>query len=231
MTVSVILTGSLVRLEPLAINHARPLLAAATEPGARYDFTFVPTDAGATASYIQTALCERADRTSLAFAIIDLSCERVVGSSRFLDLAYWAEPLGISFASPALRRSPSVAEVGGTWLAVSAQRTGINTEAKLLMLSHAFEDWGVHRVTLKSDARNAQSRTAIERIGATYEGTRRAHTPTLDGTIRDTAYYSILAAEWPTIRQRLCELLSRGGHPIDPTDVTMGKPRGQPRSS
>jgi N-acetyltransferase len=210
MTTAVTLTGTLIHLEPLAVHHAGQLLAAATEAGARYEFTSVPTDAEATASYIRSALGEQASGTALAFAIVDLSRQRVVGSTRFLDLTYWTHcptPKGLQ---PGRGRPPSAVEIGGTWLAPSAQRTGINTEAKLLMLTHAFEVWKVHRVTLKTDARNTRSRTAIERIGASYEGTRRAHMPALDGTIRDTAYYSILAAEWPTIGQRLRELLDPG---------------------
>jgi len=115
---------------------------------------------------------------------------------------------------------PSAAEVGGTWLAASVQRTGVNTETKLLMLAHAFEAWGVRRVTLKTDACNVQSRTAIERIGARAEGIRRAHMPALDGTIRDKAYYSIIAAEWPMIRQHLRQLLDGENHlhPLDGGD-------------
>jgi RimJ/RimL family protein N-acetyltransferase len=210
MTTAVSLTGTLLRLEPLAVHHAGQLLAAATEAGARYDFTSVPTDAQTAASYIRSALGEQARGTALVFAIVDLSRQRAVGSTRFLDLVYWTHSPPPTGSQPGRWPPPSAVEIGGTWLAPSAQRTGINTEAKLLMLTQAFGVWEVHRVTLKTDARNTRSRTAIERIGAFYEGTRRAHLPALDGTIRDTAYYSILAAEWPTIRQRLHELLDPG---------------------
>ena len=157
--------------------------------------------------------------------------ERVVGATRFLDLAYWPNDPRTAPAPPDGRPAPSAGEVGGTWLARSAQRTAINTEAKLLLLRHAFETWAVHRVTFKTDARNTQSRHAIQRIGATFEGIRRAHLPAVDGTIRDTAYYSILASEWAQIGQRLQEMLDRR----DPNDIpkpAAAKPRpaDRPRS-
>jgi hypothetical protein len=101
-----------------------------------------------------------------------------------------------------------VAEIGSTWLASSAQRSGSNTESKLLMLSHAFDSWGVLRVTLKTDSRNARSRRAIERIGARFEGIRRAHARAVDGSVRDTAYYSIIRPEWPGVRAALTARLT-----------------------
>ena len=94
-----------------------------------------------------------------------------------------------------------------TWLAASAQRTGANTEAKSLMLGHAFEAWEVHLVRLRTDRRNLRSRTAIERLGARFEGVRRADRPGVDGTVRDSAFYSITRAEWPAVRERLGRLL------------------------
>ena len=100
-----------------------------------------------------------------------------------------------------------MAEIGHTWLAASAQRTGINTEAKFLMLRHAFEVWEVHVVRLRSDQRNARSRSAIERLGARFEGVRRADRPGADGTVRDSAFYSISVAEWPAVRDHLGALL------------------------
>nr|WP_157467028.1 GNAT family protein [Frankia sp. QA3] len=104
---------------------------------------------------------------------------------------------------------PSVAEIGGTWLAASAQRTAVNTEAKLLLLGHAFDAWATLRVCLKTDARNARSRAAIERLGARFEGVRRAHVLAFDGTARDSAYYSIVRAEWPGVRAGLIARLTR----------------------
>jgi RimJ/RimL family protein N-acetyltransferase len=117
---------------------------------------------------------------------------RVVGSTRFLDLDDWGEGW-----------TPKVGEIGATWLAPSVQRTAVNTEAKLLMLRHAFDVWEVERITLKTDARNARSRAAIERIGAQFEGIRRAHVPASDGGARDSAYYSIIRREWPEVRAGL----------------------------
>ncbi|MEY2973809.1 MAG: hypothetical protein RIR49_229, partial [Actinomycetota bacterium] len=98
---------------------------------------------------------------------------------------------------------PDAVEIGGTWLTPSAQRTGANTDAKLLMLAHAFDVLAVHRVTIKTDARNARSRANIERVGGVFEGVLRSHMRASDGAVRDTAMYSILAAEWPVVRERL----------------------------
>ena len=104
---------------------------------------------------------------------------------------------------------PDAVEIGSTWLTASAQRTPINTEAKLLMLTHAFEVWEVLRVTLKTDARNARSRDAILRLGARFDGVLRAHMPAYDiAEPRDSAFYSILASEWPSVRDRLTASLA-----------------------
>jgi RimJ/RimL family protein N-acetyltransferase len=195
------LRGRVVRLEPLSLEHVPALIAAATEDRSTYAFTLVPGDAEAMAAYVTTALAEQIEGRALPFAtIVD---DRVVGSTRFMDIDYW------DTAAANGPRVPSVVEIGSTWLAASAQRTGANSEAKLLMLSHAFETWHVHRVTFKTDARNQRSRQAIERIGASFEGVRRAHHPTYDGTIRDSAYFSIIADEWPEVKRRLCALVDR----------------------
>jgi len=131
----------------------------------------------------------------------------VVGSTRFGEIESWTWPEAHPQRRPA--GIPDAAEIGWTWLAEEAQRTAVNTEAKRLMLAHAFETWRVHRITMITDVRNARSRAAIERLGATPEGVRRAHFPAPDGTVRDSAAYSILAAEWPAVRDRLDALLSR----------------------
>lgn len=204
MTLEVTLEGRHVRLEPLRRDHADLLVAAATEPGADYRYTSVPTDPAATAAYVDAAHADADAGLALVFVIVELAGGRVVGSTRFLDLAYWADH------PPSASPGPSAVEIGATWLAVSAQRTPLNTETKLLMLGHAFDSWGVHRVTFKTDARNTQSRRAIERIGATYEGVHRRHVPAVDGTIRDSAYYSIVDSEWPDVRDQLRRLLARG---------------------
>jgi RimJ/RimL family protein N-acetyltransferase len=100
-------------------------------------------------------------------------------------------------------------EIGWTWLAPGVQRTRVNTEAKYLLLKHAFEDLGAVRVQLKTDARNTRSQRAIERLGAVLEGAHRRHMVTWDGHIRDTVYYSILDNEWPDVKRRLEAILAR----------------------
>jgi RimJ/RimL family protein N-acetyltransferase len=126
----------------------------------------------------------------------------VVGATRFLDLQYW--PVGDGRQGDV----PVVAEIGGTWLAPKVHRSAVNTEAKLLMLTHAFETWRVRRVSLKTDARNARSRAAIERLGARFDGVLRAHMPAADAGLRDSAFYSILDSEWPQIHARLTSRLA-----------------------
>ncbi|MGW3247006.1 GNAT family N-acetyltransferase [Streptomyces sp. NPDC001070] len=201
----VILEGKHVRLEPLSAAHTDGLLRAAAESRETYAFTRVPSDRDAMAQYIEEALQDQAAGESLPFVVREVQRDTLVGSTRFLDLDHWtatpAWPAGRTVAR--VGAVPTVAEIGSTWLAASAQRTPCNTEAKLLLLTHAFEEWGVLRVTLKTDARNTRSRTAIERIGARFEGIRRAHTLAVDGTVRDSAYYSILGEEWPGVRSAL----------------------------
>jgi N-acetyltransferase len=201
----VTLDGSRVRLEPLTLNHVDALVLAATGSRDTYGFTLVPADRAAMGHYVQAALEDQDTGWALPFAIYDRYCKAIVGTTRFLDLDYWswppAWPPGRTMPQP--DAIPSVAEIGSTWLASQAQRTGCNTESKLLMLTHAFDTWGVLRVTLKTDARNTRSRRAIERIGGRFEGIRRAHARAVDGSVRDTAYYSIVAAEWPNVRAAL----------------------------
>jgi RimJ/RimL family protein N-acetyltransferase len=109
---------------------------------------------------------------------------------------------------------PDAAEIGSTWLAPSAHRTGINLEAKLLMLTHAFETWRVHRVSFKADARNCRSREAIAALGASFEGVRRAHFPAAQGAVRDSAPFSILSGEWQQAKGRITARLARHGAPV-----------------
>jgi RimJ/RimL family protein N-acetyltransferase len=129
----------------------------------------------------------------------------VVGSTRFGNVERWQWPPGDPRQRPV--EQPDAVEIGWTWLAERAQRTGLNREAKLLLLGHAFETWRCHRVTLKTDARNLRSRAGIEGIGGKLDGILRAHMPAADGGIRDTAIYSIVAAEWPAVKARLIERL------------------------
>ncbi|MDQ0994268.1 GNAT family N-acetyltransferase [Streptomyces sp. V3I7] len=205
MPASVFLTGRKTWLEPLAPHHAEALAQAGAEDRTTYAFTPVPHGLDAAQRYIDRALAEQAEGRILPFAVISAEDGRVVGSTRFLELDYWQGPLiwppapGVPYGDPATA-VPDAAEIGNTWLAPRAQGTGINTDAKLLMLRHAFETWGVRRVSFRADARNLRSRAAIERLGATCEGIRRAHSRGLDGVVRSTAFYSILDDEWPTVR-------------------------------
>lgn len=199
-----VLKGPSVTLRPLSPADAAPLAAAASESRDDYAYTRVPDGVEDAQHYIAMALADREAGRRLPFTIVWR--DRIVGSTSYLDLQRWRWPAG----SP-LQRSdkPDAVEIGATWLAASAQRTRCNTEAKYLLLSHAFDVWDVHRVTLKTDARNAQSRRAIERLGAVFEGVLRAHMPAQDGSVRDSAYYSIVRAEWSDVRKRLEGALAR----------------------
>ncbi|MFG2333040.1 GNAT family N-acetyltransferase [Streptomyces sp. NPDC048604] len=205
MPVPVVLSGRLVRLEPLAPHHAAALAAVGAEDRATYSFTPVPHSLDTALSYIERALAEQSAGRMLPFAVVSTADERVIGSTRFLELDYWQGPPvwpslpGVPYGDPATA-VPDAAEIGNTWLCPRAQGIGSNTEAKLLMLSHAFEVWGVRRISMRADARNLRSRAAIERLGATCEGVRRAHSRGLDGAVRSTAFYSILEEEWPDVR-------------------------------
>ena len=130
----------------------------------------------------------------------------VVGSTRFWNLEQWAWPQGHPLHG---RSGPDVCEIGYTWLTRSAIRTAANTEGKLLMLTHAFEEWQVLRVCFHTDARNQRSRAALERIGGKFEGILRAHRMAADFIARDSARFSIVAAEWPELKQRLRGMLDR----------------------
>jgi RimJ/RimL family protein N-acetyltransferase len=157
--------------------------------------------------YVDVALAEQARGVSLPFATRRVADGRIVGSTRFMTMERWVWP-----APHGRQTRPvgcvDVVEIGATWLAPDAQRTAINTRAKLLMLTHAFETWDARRATLKTDARNVRSRTAIERLGARLDGVLRAHMPAADGAVRDTAFYSILAGEWPSVKARLLGLVA-----------------------
>jgi RimJ/RimL family protein N-acetyltransferase len=198
---SVVLVGTHVWLEPLEPLHVRPLLEAASESRATYAFTHVPGDEASMRAYVDGVLAQRQQGLALPFTIVDAVQARVVGTTRFLNVEYWTWPG--ERAQPAPTVSFEAAEIGGTWLAESAQRTPINTEAKLLLFTLAFETWKLRRVNLKTDVRNARSRAAIERLGARLEGFLRAHMPASDGGVRDTALYSLLASEWPAAKAAL----------------------------
>jgi N-acetyltransferase len=202
------LEGRHVRLEPLALEHVPSLVAAASISRETYRLTRVPGDDREMQRYVAEALDARDAGTAVPFATVRRNDGRVSGTTRFGHLEYWTWPDGSGKKPP---DAPDAAEIGWTWLASDAQRTAINTEAKLLMLSYAFETWRVRRVNLRTDARNVRSRTAIERLGAKLDGILRAHMPAYDGSgIRDTATYSLLDSEWPEARSRLGARLQIG---------------------
>ncbi len=194
------LDGHLVKLEPLALQHLSGLLEAAQLDQSTYGLTLVPNTEMSMKTYLEAAIN---NPLQMPFATIDARTGRVLGSTRFaLEFWTWNSPL-------ARAPNPDAVEIGWTWLTKDVQRTGINTEVKLLMLELAFETWGVHRVTLKTDARNMRSRNAIERLGANFDGILRAAVPASDGGIRDSAYFSILASEWSEVKTRLQNFLTR----------------------
>ena len=174
-------------------------------------------------TYVNTALAWRDAGTAVPFAIVKVSDGVVIGSTRFWTIERWAWPLGnarYNRQSPLLAKDarngapqalPDACEIGYTWLSHSAIRTAANTEAKLLMLTYAFETWQVLRVCFHTDARNARSRAALERVGAKFEGVLRAHRMAADFIARDSWRYSIVAAEWPEVKLRLSQRLSYRG--------------------
>ena len=197
----VALEGRVVRLEPLAPGHLKPLLAAASGPRDTYGFTSVPGSEAEIEAWAATAFADRDAGRAMPFATVQRASGRVVGTTRFGNIEFWPWPPG----NPHQRGAdlPDVVEIGWTWLTADAQRTAVNTEAKLLMLTHAFETWHVHAVRLQTDARNERSRNAIMRIGARFDGVVRVSRVASDGVIRDTAVFSIIEAEWPEAKARL----------------------------
>ncbi len=203
----VTLTGKLVRLEPLEVDHVPALLEAASVQRETYGLTLVPNTLEGMTAYVQTALDGFSKGSMLPFTTVDARSDRIVGSTRFLNIEFW--PWASGAVLERTDGTPDVAEIGSTWLAQDAQRSGINTEAKLLMLEFAFTVWKVRCVRLKTDARNERSRNAILRLGANFDGILRAHMPASDGAVRDSAYYSILASEWSDVKSRLKGFLER----------------------
>ena len=201
------LQGKHIRLEPLDRHHVEGLAAAsATGDAALYRWSPVPQGKAEAAAYVETALAWREANKAIAFATVRASDGMVIGSTRFFDLESWAWPKGHPLHG---RGVPDACEIGYTWLARPALRTAANTEAKLLMLRHAFEVWQMLRVCLHTDARNERSRAAIERIGGKFEGILRSHRMAADFIARDSARYSIVAAEWPGVKQRLIQMVDR----------------------
>jgi RimJ/RimL family protein N-acetyltransferase len=199
------LEGTFVRLEPLSEAHIEPLVAAAADDRTNYQWTFTPEGHEQMTAYVADALDKVAAGAHVAFATVRKGAgvggaDRIVGATRFYEIAFWQWPPGARHQRQGI---PDVVDIGYTWLAGSAQRSVVNTEAKLLMMGHAFEVWQVHRVALHTDVRNARSRAAIERIGGQLDGIMRADRPGADDTVRTSARYSILAGEWPAVKDRL----------------------------
>lgn len=188
----VTLVGEFVRLEPMTLGHLDGLCAVGLEPSLT---ELTPTQILTRTDmfgYVEFALGEQQKGHTLPFVTVEKASGKVVGSTRFFEID-----------TANLR-----CEIGWTWIAPAWQRTAINTEAKLLMLTHAFETWGCNRVQLKTDVLNMQSRTAILRLGAKEEGIFRQHIVCADGRLRDSIYFSIIKDEWPSVKARLEERLS-----------------------
>jgi N-acetyltransferase len=189
IAVPVTLEGLIVRLEPVRRDHAE-LFWDAAKNDLEDIFRWIPYAMKTRADFrtlIDKAFSEQERGESVVFATVERSSGRVVGSTRFMNID----------------RANRRVEIGSTWIAPAWQRTVVNTEAKYLMLRHAFEGWGCMRVELKTDALNQKSRNAILRIGAKEEGTLRRHLITWTGRVRDTVYFSILDGEWPEVRATL----------------------------
>jgi len=189
----VVLEGARIRLEPLREDHFADLaLVAFDAPLWQWTIMGAQDEAGLR-RWVETALANQEAGTERPFATIDLATGRAVGSSRYMSIV------------PEHRRL----EIGWTWIATAFQRTGTNREAKLLQLSHAFETLGANRVEFKTHARNEQSRNALAGIGATFEGVFRNHTIMPDGSLRDSAYFSVIVEEWPIVKAALVAGLAR----------------------
>ncbi len=184
------LVGRLVQLEPLSLEHVEGLCEQGLDPAL---WRWIPSSVGSPTemrAYVEQALAEQARGQALPFAIRERATGRILGSTRYGNI------------SAADRRL----EIGWTWVVASHQRTGVNTEAKTLLLTHAFETLGAHRVELKTDALNEKSRKAIARIGAVQEGIFRRHLVCASGRVRDTVYFSIIDSEWPAVKARLAAM-------------------------
>lgn len=191
----VVLEGKYVRLEPLRVDHLPGLCKAGLDAAIWEWSPGAVRDEGDMERYVRDALAEQMKGSALPFATVEAGSGKVVGSTRFGNI------------DPVNKR----AEIGWTWITPEWQRTAVNTEAKLLMLTHAFEVWKCIRVELKTDAMNARSRAAIARIGGVEEGTLRNHMITDSGRFRDTVYFSIIETEWESVKANLIEKLAERG--------------------
>jgi N-acetyltransferase len=191
----VTLEGSVVRLEPIRREHA-DLFWQVAKNDLENIFRWIPYSMKTPEDFqklIDKAFAEQERGESVVFATVERRSETVIGSTRFMNID----------------RANRRVEIGSTWIAPSWQRTGVNTQAKYLMLRHAFEVWGCFRVELKTDALNEKSRAAILRLGAKEEGTLRRHVITWTGRVRDSVYFSILDDEWPSVKTQLKTYMAR----------------------
>ena len=191
----VTLDGSIIRLEPMRLEHA-PRFWEAARGALEEIFRWYPWSMRTKddfTRYVERVLAEQEKGLSVAFATVARESGEVVGGTRFMNI-------------DATNRH---VEIGSTWIVPAWQRTAVNTEAKYLMLQHAFESWGCSRVELKTDALNQQSRRAILRLGAKEEGRFRKHVITWSGRVRDSVYFSIVDTEWPEIKLKLEKRLGR----------------------
>ena len=189
----VTLTGRFVRLEPISLDHHAALCEAGLDPELWALSVSRIRTPGEMREYIEAALRAQSEGSALPFATIEAATSRPIGSTRF----------------GSIDRENRWIEIGWTWIGRAWQRTPVNTEAKYLMLRHAFETMGCIRVELKTDVLNARSRAAILRIGALEEGILRRHMITASGRVRDTVYYSVIDLEWPSVRAALERRLAR----------------------
>jgi len=195
ITVPVTLEGPVVRLEPIRHDHAE-LFWDVAKNDLEDIFRWIPYSMRTPEDFralVDKAFAEQERGESIVFATVDRGSGRAIGSTRFMNID----------------RANRRVEIGSTWIAPEWQRTAVNTEAKFLMLRHAFEVWGCMRVELKTDALNQKSRNAILRIGAKEEGTVRRHLVTWTGRVRDTVYFSILEEEWAGVKEKLEARLQR----------------------
>jgi RimJ/RimL family protein N-acetyltransferase len=199
-SLSVTLTGRYVTLTPLALEDVPALVHAASGDRSTYGWSIVPDSVDQMEVVVRRQLADRDQRSAVPFVTRRSDTAEIIGMTRFLTLRWFFD-----------REFPDAAEIGGTFVTAAAQRTPVNTEAKLLMLAHAFDVWGVRRLDLKTDERNERSRRAIERIGGHFEGVLRnwqaAQVEGEDDRTRNSAMYSIVLSEWPDVRARLEERL------------------------
>lgn len=189
-------------LEPFGSWHAKPLLKAADEDRSSYSYINVPVTYTEMVEYVERLRAEQVAGKGIAYAIRDLATARIVGATRFLSVEWWSDA-----PEEELRKCPTFVELGGTWLAASAQRTHVNTASKVLMLGYAFDYLGVGRVSLNTDERDDRARASLLRLGAWFEGVRRGTHIDANAVMQNSAGYSFTALEWPAVKAVLLQRL------------------------